>query len=77
MSKICAFCATPLTNDRSRFEVRVAPGATVIHEPAPGTYCGVFCWEAARVAKTVQACTKSLISDAETVLGEDGKLMRV
>ena len=74
-NKACEYCGAPLQDDRARFEVRVAPDYQPRPEACPGTYCGVFCWEAAKVRKSVHSSLKTLISDAETVLSDEGKLL--
>ena len=72
MTKHCDWCAEKLTDERSRFEVRVAPG----YDHLVGIFCGCECWEAAKVRKSVQTTLKTLISDAETVLSDEGKIFR-
>ena len=64
----CQYCGEKLTEDRARFEVRVAPDYQPKPEACPGTYCGVFCWDA---AKMVHHLRRRLIGDAETVLGKE------
>ena len=76
MSKHCEYCNAKLTDDRARFEVRVAPDYQPRPEAAPGTYCSDFCWEAAKVRKSVEGIAKNLILDAECVLSEEDKLLR-
>ena len=74
--KSCAFCGAKLTEDRSRFEVRVAPGLPEAEDKATGVFCDSLCWEAASVRKTVHSAIRNLHDDAETVLSAEGKLLR-
>lgn len=73
--KHCQFCDAPLRDDKGRFEVRTAPGAPD-HQWRTGVFCTQFCWEAACTRESVQSVMKQLICDAETVLGDEGQLMR-
>ena len=75
-NKSCAYCGQPLQDDRARFEVRVAPDYPLKAEACPATYCHYECWEAAKVRKSVQDVAKGLITDAETVLSDEGKIFR-
>lgn len=71
----CGYCGLDLVEDRARFEVRVAADYQPRPEACPGTYCGYECWEAAKTRKVVHDSMKTLISDAETVLSDEGKLL--
>ena len=75
-NKSCGYCGQPLQEDRARFEVRVAPDYQPRPEAAEGTYCGSFCWEAAKTVKSVDSVIKSYHQDCETVLSDEGKLLR-
>ena len=72
----CAYCGCDLLEGNARFEVRVAADLPRREEYAGGLYCGHPCWEAARVRKSVHDAMKNLIGDAETVLSDEGKLLR-
>lgn len=72
-ARVCAYCDAPLRDGDARFEVRVAADYQLAAGPV-GTYCSVFCWEAAKVRKAVDGIAKNLISDAECVLSDEGKL---
>lgn len=74
-NKSCAYCGIGLPDGNARFEVRVASDYQLAHAPV-GTFCDCECWEAAKVRKSVHSAMKTLISDAETVLSDEGKLLR-
>ena len=73
--KSCDYCDAALRDDKARFEVRTAPDRAEPHWQA-GTYCSAFCWDAHCAQKTVHAAIKTLHLDAETVLGDEGQLLR-
>ena len=75
-AKSCAFCGAKLTDDRSRFEVRMAPGLPEAEHRAVGVFCDSLCWEAATARKTVDEIARRFHTDVETVLSSEGKLLR-
>ena len=75
MTRACAYCGQKLTEDRARFEVRVAPDYPLKAEACPATYCHYECWEAAKVRKSVDSIAKFFHQDCETVLGEEDTLL--